>query len=355
MDTWAKWRLRMPQSHNNGLCLNHPHWVRTPFIALGRSCQICCLHKEPFAYRSPQEQNSLWGILGWQTRYQSPSRFWFSVLHAQWLSYLAKIQRVCFSHYFHWIFHPFKSLVILYSIATQIRNIMEHSLPRTHLELSASSQHWGGVSSNENFYLSWPTHPKSCLEIQYWWWWSNSDANSCDPKSCTIYLLFSTFSILFSTFATHSVCWAAHGIFYILHGYSSLTLYRGEEKAAFMRDGSGRRTRDVIHIRRMGIGIYTKYIMWQSQLYRVTKPLIVTRMTDHHHVCDVTCHIRWQRHASNQATDTYVSSNSGELVPVPVIGYHRCTDRFNTIILKHSSCTIHLDIATSTCRPTRST
>ena len=124
-------------------------------------------------------------------------------------------------------------------------------------------------------------------------------------------------------------CWAACGIFYILHGYSSLTLYKGEERL-LIRDDSGVRTRDIIHIRHMGIGSYTKYITWQSQLYRVTKPLIVTKMTDHRHVCDVTCHIRWQRHASNRAADTYVSRNSGEFVPVPVIGYRRYTDRFNT-------------------------
>ena len=34
----------------------------------------------------------------------------------------------------------------------------------------------------------------------------------------------------------------------------------GERRRLLMRDGSGRRTRDVIHIRCMGIGIYTKYI-----------------------------------------------------------------------------------------------
>ena len=34
----------------------------------------------------------------------------------------------------------------------------------------------------------------------------------------------------------------------------------GERRRLLMRDGSGRRTRDVIHIRRTGIGIYTKYI-----------------------------------------------------------------------------------------------
>ena len=34
----------------------------------------------------------------------------------------------------------------------------------------------------------------------------------------------------------------------------------GERGRLLMRDGSGRRTRDVIHIRRMGIDIYTKYI-----------------------------------------------------------------------------------------------
>ena len=34
----------------------------------------------------------------------------------------------------------------------------------------------------------------------------------------------------------------------------------GEGRRLLVRDGSGRRTRDVIHFRRMGIGIYTKYI-----------------------------------------------------------------------------------------------
>ena len=35
----------------------------------------------------------------------------------------------------------------------------------------------------------------------------------------------------------------------------------GERRRLLKRDGSGRRTRDVIHIRHIGMDIYTKYIM----------------------------------------------------------------------------------------------
>ena len=69
-------------------------------------------------------------------------------------------------------------------------------------------------------------------------------------------------------------------------------------------------------------------------IYKVHNVTVTTihhdKATDHGHLCDMWCHIWWQRHVSNQATDIYISHNSGELVPVPVIGYRRYTDHFNT-------------------------
>ena len=49
-------------------------------------------------------------------------------------------------------------------------------------------------------------------------------------------------------------------VYSIYYMYTLVLPCIGERRRLLIGDGSGRRTRDVNHIRCMGVGIYTKYI-----------------------------------------------------------------------------------------------